>query len=55
MGWEKVVDELEIRPVPGNHYTIVREPHVRVLAGELLTYCRRLDERSLTSSTAGSH
>jgi thioesterase domain-containing protein/acyl carrier protein len=35
-GWEELAAEgVELRPVPGNHYTMIKEPHVRVLAGSL--------------------
>ncbi|MEW5928157.1 MAG: non-ribosomal peptide synthase/polyketide synthase [Gemmatimonadota bacterium] len=35
MGWERVVRGLEVRMVPGSHYTMVREPRVEVLAREV--------------------
>lgn len=36
LGWEELVStDLTTHTVPGNHYTIMREPNVQVLAGEL--------------------
>jgi amino acid adenylation domain-containing protein len=35
MGWERVVRRLEVRMVPGTHYTMVREPRVEALAREV--------------------
>jgi acyl-CoA synthetase (AMP-forming)/AMP-acid ligase II/thioesterase domain-containing protein/acyl carrier protein len=35
-GWHKLImGGLEIRPIPGNHSTIMKEPHVSTLAAEL--------------------
>jgi len=34
-GWARKAAELEVIVVPGNHLTMVNEPHVRVLAAEL--------------------
>jgi thioesterase domain-containing protein len=33
--WGRLIDGLEVHPVPGNHNTMLREPHVRVLAERL--------------------
>jgi thioesterase domain-containing protein len=44
MGWGKIVQALELQSVPGNHYTVVREPHVKVLAERLRDYCHRLEK-----------
>lgn len=39
LGWRKVVQgEIESFVIPGNHYQIIRDPHVRRL-GELLNQC----------------
>ncbi len=39
LGWRKVVQgEIESFVIPGNHYQIIRDPHVRQL-GELLNQC----------------
>jgi surfactin family lipopeptide synthetase C len=36
LGWEKLVNEgVDLHWVPGNHHTMVREPHVQVLAKQL--------------------
>jgi thioesterase domain-containing protein len=36
LGWQKVVTgELEVREVPGNHETMLRAPHSRILARQL--------------------
>jgi aspartate racemase len=38
-GWAELAAQgVELRPVPGNHYTMIKEPHVRVLA-ESLSAC----------------
>ena len=34
-GWSEHVDELDVVEVPGDHDSMVLEPHVRVLAGHL--------------------
>jgi amino acid adenylation domain-containing protein len=34
-GWVGLAKEIEIHPVPGNHDTMLAEPHVRVLAAKL--------------------
>ncbi|MGF1489271.1 MAG: hypothetical protein ACFBSE_19460 [Prochloraceae cyanobacterium] len=31
---------IEIVPVPGNHYTFILEPHVKVLAERLATHLK---------------
>ena len=35
IGWDDLVENLEIHSLPGNHYTMVSEPHVGVLAQRL--------------------
>ena len=35
LGWSGLVERLEIREVPGDHVTLLREPHVLTLAVEL--------------------
>ncbi|MBV6405295.1 MAG: amino acid adenylation domain-containing protein [Flavobacteriales bacterium] len=36
LGWNKLVKGgVEVRPVPGDHYSAIKEPHVNALAGEL--------------------
>ncbi|MBL7964595.1 MAG: amino acid adenylation domain-containing protein [Flavobacteriales bacterium] len=36
MGWKRFVKgHLELRMTPGNHYDMIKEPHVRVLASQL--------------------
>jgi thioesterase domain-containing protein len=36
MGWTNLIAEtIELHLVPGNHYTMLREPNVRVLAEHL--------------------
>jgi glutamate-1-semialdehyde-2,1-aminomutase len=42
LGWEKFARRLEIHTVPGNHYTVLANPHVKVLA-ERLRHCLDLD------------
>ncbi|MGD0612462.1 MAG: AMP-binding protein [Anaerolineales bacterium] len=34
-GWREYAAALEVHDVPGDHATLIREPHLRVLAGEL--------------------
>jgi len=34
-GWKRIVDCLNVQIVPGNHLTVLREPHVRMLAEKL--------------------
>ncbi|MEA5577738.1 amino acid adenylation domain-containing protein [Anabaena sp. UHCC 0451] len=37
-GWDKkTLPKLEVYEVPGNHYTMIKDPHVRVLAKQLET------------------
>lgn len=37
LGWKKLLgDSLEVEPVPGKHFEIFEEPHVRTLAAKLL-------------------
>jgi thioesterase domain-containing protein len=35
MGWECLADMVRVRPVPGGHVDILREPYVRWLAGRV--------------------
>ena len=36
IGWRQLSTKpLEVQPIPGDHYTILSEPHVRVLAEQL--------------------
>ena len=36
MGWAGLArGSVDVRPVPGNHYSMVKEPHVAALAEEL--------------------
>ena len=43
LGWGKLATGgIEVQPVPGNHYTILREPHVQVLAERLRTALREV-------------
>ncbi|MGX5851666.1 hybrid non-ribosomal peptide synthetase/type I polyketide synthase [Mesorhizobium sp. PL10] len=44
LGWKQFARErLEIHEVPGDHYTMVAPPHVRVLATKLKNYLNRND------------
>lgn len=36
------LDGIEVREIPGNHYTMMREPHVKVLAGQLSECLRHI-------------
>jgi thioesterase domain-containing protein len=41
LGWGRLAGGgLKVVPVPGNHETMLKEPHVRVLAGALMTHLR---------------
>ena len=43
-GWGEFIEQLEVQSIPGNHFTIVREPHVRVLAERLRHYCNHSEK-----------
>jgi phthiocerol/phenolphthiocerol synthesis type-I polyketide synthase D len=34
-GWEKLAAGVKAIPVPGDHLTMIQEPHVKILAREL--------------------
>ena len=52
MGWGALTSgELEVHRVPGDHFTIVREPYVRSLAEQLADCINRATLRSLASHT----
>jgi thioesterase domain-containing protein len=43
IGWGELVDNgVEIQMAPGDHYTMLREPHVQVLAERLRTYLQEV-------------
>jgi amino acid adenylation domain-containing protein len=44
MGWDSLVDDVEVIDVPGDHYSMLREPHSRVVAQELLTRLNSAEE-----------
>ena len=50
LGWRTLVRSVEVREVPGEHMTILREPHVRILAEQLSECLVRAqhDEASLS-------
>ena len=35
LGWKEWADDVEVVAVPGDHFSMVREPHAATLAGEL--------------------
>ena len=35
MGWDNEMTTCQVRKVPGDHYTLIKEPHVQELAGQL--------------------
>jgi thioesterase domain-containing protein len=35
-GWEKLAAGVQVIPVPGDHFSMIRDPHVKILARELL-------------------
>lgn len=42
LGWgDLVAGEIDIHEIPGDHFSIIREPQVRVLAEQLKLYCDR--------------
>jgi len=52
MGWGALTSgEIEIHTVSGNHFTIVREPHVKNLAEQLADCINRAALRSFASHT----
>ena len=52
LGWSELcAGGLEVQVVPGNHYTMLRQPHVQVLA-ERLKVCLELARRSASSTMA---
>jgi thioesterase domain-containing protein len=45
LGWDKLTDEeVEVCIVPGNHYTVLREPHVRALAERLQACINKVEK-----------
>ncbi len=38
LGWNEFSTTIEIHVVPGDHMTIMAQPHVQVLAAQLRTY-----------------
>lgn len=44
LGWGEPARGLEIHTIPGTHYTIMREPHVRTLAAQLRDCLRQADQ-----------
>jgi thioesterase domain-containing protein len=43
MGWNDYASGVEVYKVPGNHYTMIREPFVKVLAVQLEQAIHRLE------------
>ena len=42
-GWGKLADAVEVHFVPGQHHSMVKEPHVRVLARKLRSCARQAE------------
>ncbi len=40
LGWNKYCDKIEVHDVPGNHFTMLRPPHVKVLAEKFKLYLK---------------
>lgn len=38
LGWKRIAAQMEIQEIPGDHYSIIAEPHVQTLAQQLKTY-----------------
>jgi thioesterase domain-containing protein len=38
LGWKRVAARVEIQEIPGDHYSIIVEPHVQTLAQHLEAY-----------------
>jgi len=45
---ELAVGGVEMKMIPGNHFTIVREPHVKILAEQLMTTLEEAQKESTT-------
>ncbi len=43
LGWRAWCQDVQVREVPGGHYTMVREPNVQVLAAQLGNELRRIE------------
>ncbi|QJB32307.1 amino acid adenylation domain-containing protein [Chitinophaga oryzae] len=39
LGWKQYAPELSLMQTPGDHHTLVKSPHVAILAENILTYC----------------
>jgi thioesterase domain-containing protein len=51
LGWGKLATGgVEVQTVPGNHYTMLREPHVQVLAERLRAILREAQADELGSN-----
>ncbi len=46
--WRKVAEKLEVQVVPGDHYQIVKEPHVQALAERIKPYLEEIQTRLLS-------
>ncbi|MDA2920481.1 hypothetical protein MYX76_13480 [Desulfobacterota bacterium AH_259_B03_O07] len=45
MGWDKLASEgVELSVIPGNHFTLLKEPRVKLLAEQLTTYFNTVNE-----------
>jgi thioesterase domain-containing protein len=44
-GWAELAENLELERVPGDHFTLVREPHVQVLAERLTAQAEAVEAR----------
>src|SRR5262249_61894956 len=52
-GWGRLAADVEVRFVPGQHHSMVKEPHVRALARELRT-CLLVGLRPTSDSPSGT-
>ncbi|HWF18044.1 MAG TPA: amino acid adenylation domain-containing protein, partial [Verrucomicrobiae bacterium] len=53
-GWDELASQVEMHVVPGEHESILEEPHVRVLAAKLKECLRRLQSpETVPASVAG--
>ena len=54
MGWSKwATGGVEIRMVPGDHYNMIKEPHVRALAAQLNDVVRKSMQRMKSAAMRG--
>jgi thioesterase domain-containing protein len=53
LGWDRLAADVDLRLVPGNHDTMLREPHVQTLAAQLADCLAAQASRSIHTREAG--